>query len=185
MHKNYQNSLLFVTVVFFLIGIVNISFSIIGLLCFIIPFVLFKKYKEQVWCKYYCPRAGLFIAVMSRISLRKKLPKFLKSSRAKKIVLVYFVLNVFFALMSTIMVTLGRMEPIDHVRFLMAFRAPFTLPQMINLDIAPMLIHLGYRIYSIMFTSTVIGLLLGFVYMPRTWCTICPVMSLTSGKKLL
>jgi len=185
MVKNYQNSLFIITLLFFILGMIHISLSIIGLLCFIIPFAQYMVYKEQRWCKYYCPRAGLFTAILRRISLQKKLPKFLKAPRAKKVVLVYFAINIFFATMSTIMVTLGRIEPIDYVRFLIAFRAPFTLPQFLEWNIAPPFIHLGYRVYSIMFTSTIIGLILGFIFMPRTWCTICPVMTLTSTKRKL
>lgn len=180
---NYQTSLFFVTIAFFILGMFHISLSLIGLLCFTIPFVQYAIYKDRVWCKSYCPRAGLFTKLLGKISLKKPLPKFLKGSRIKTIVLVYFGVNLFFIIMSTIMVTLGRVEPMEYVKFLIVFRAPFTLPQLFDIALLPTIMHLSYRIYSMMFTSTVIGLILGFIYMPRTWCTMCPVMTLTSKAK--
>jgi hypothetical protein len=178
--ENYQDSLFVITLLFFLVGMIHISLAMVGALCFIIPFVQYKKYKQQVWCKYYCPRAGLFSMLLSKISLKRKMPKWMTGQKIKKIVLVYFTINVFFATMSTLMVSLGRMPEMDYVRFLIVFRAPFTLPQMLDFYVPTGMIHLGYRLYSIMFTSTTIGLILGFLYVPKAWCVICPVRTLTS-----
>jgi len=41
-------------------------------------------------------------------------------------------------------------------------------------------VHLGFRVYSMMFTTTIIGLLLGYLYRARTWCAICPMGALSS-----
>lgn len=178
--NNYQTSLFYITIAFFVLGMIHISLSLIGLLCFIIPFIQYAVYKDRIWCKYYCPRAGLMTRLLSKISLKKPLPKFLKGSHIKTIVLTYFAINLFFVTMSTLMVTLGRVSPMEFVKFLILFRLPFELPQLFSFTLHPTLMHLSYRIYSMMFTSTVIALVLGFIYMPRTWCTMCPIMTLTS-----
>lgn len=178
--KNHQDTFFVITILFFILGIINISLSIIGILCFVIPFIQYYIYKEKVWCKYHCPRAGLFNKLLRKISLKKKIPKLFTTRRVKEIVVIYFAINIFFAIMSTIMVTVGRIEPIDYVRFLIIFKAPFTLPQLLSLHAPDALLHFGYRIYSMMFTSIAIGLILGFVYKPRTWCIICPIQTLTT-----
>ncbi len=180
--KDYKNSLYWVTLLFFALGMIHISFSVIGLLCFTLPFYQYYKHKDKVWCKYYCPRAGLFNMLLTQISLKKPMPKWLKGKRIKKIVVIYFAINVFFATMSTIMVSLGKVPPFDYVRVLMVFRAPFTLPQLLDLSLPNGFIHFSYRIYSMMFTSVIIGLTLGFIYKPRTWCAICPIQTLTTKK---
>lgn len=179
--KNYQTSLFFVTILFFFMGMIHISLSLFGLFCFTIPFIQFFTYKDRIWCKYYCPRAGFMTTLLSKISLRKPIANFLKGANIKKIVLYYFGINLFFITMSTVMVSLGRVAPMDYVKFLIAFRVPIDLPQFFQISLPPSIIHLSYRIYSMMFTSTVIGLILGFIYMPRTWCTICPIMTLTNN----
>lgn len=180
---NYQNTLFFITILFFIIGIVHISFAIIGLACFIIPFILFGIYKEKIWCKFYCPRAGLFSRIIGKISLKKKIPKFITSKRMKNGVLIYFGINMFFVLMSTLMVALGKIAPLNEIRFLIAFTLPINLPQLLTISPPSVLMHLGYRVYSIMLTSTTIGIVLGIIFAPRTWCIICPIQSLTTPQK--
>jgi polyferredoxin len=85
--------------------------------------------------------------------------------------------------MSTIMVSIGRIAPIEQIRFLIVFGLPINLPQFISTSAPDWLIHFGYRMYSVMFTSTTIGLILGFIYSPRAWCAFCPIRSLTTQKK--
>ncbi|SHH34422.1 hypothetical protein [Clostridium grantii] len=180
---NYQDSFFIITILFFILGMIHISFSILGFLCFITPFVLFGIYKDKIWCKYYCPRAGFFMRFLSKISLKKKLPKVLKTEGFKRGVVIYFIINLFFVTMSTIMVSLGKVAPMGEIRFMILFTMPFDLPQLLNISLPNGIIHLGYRMYSIMFSSTIVGLILGILYAPRTWCTICPVQTLTTVKK--
>jgi hypothetical protein len=120
--------------------------------------------------------------IFGKIGLRKKLPNWIKNGKGKEIVLYYFGVNLLFATMSTIMVSLGRIDPIDHVRFLMLFEIPIVLPQILTYSAPSPAIHLGYRVYSMMLTSTIIGSVLAFFYLPRTWCMICPIQTLTTKK---
>jgi hypothetical protein len=74
------------------------------------------------------------------------------------------------------MVALGRIDIVDKVKFLIAFKLPWDIPQLLNITFVPSwAVHLSFRIYSMMFTTTVLGLLFGWLYAPRTWCTICPI----------
>ncbi|PKM66490.1 MAG: hypothetical protein CVU95_10940 [Firmicutes bacterium HGW-Firmicutes-2] len=182
MRRNVQNQLFFVTILFFILGIFHISLAVFGLICFILPFYQYFRYKDKLWCKYYCPRAGIFTVIFGKIGLRKKLPNWIKNGKGKEIVLYYFGVNLLFATMSTIMVSLGRIDPIDHVRFLMLFEIPIVLPQILTYSAPSPAIHLGYRVYSMMLTSTIIGSVLAFFYLPRTWCMICPIQTLTTKK---
>jgi hypothetical protein len=74
--KNVQNQLFWITILFFILGIINISLAVLGALCFIIPFLQYVKYHDQVWCKFYCPRAGFFSQVIKRINIGLQPPKF-------------------------------------------------------------------------------------------------------------
>lgn len=176
-----HDKLFFITILFFILGIINISLSIIGITCFIIPFILYIKHKNKVWCKYYCPRAGLLQKIFTNIGLKLKLPNLLKSTNIKNIIVIYFIINLLIITMSTIMVSIGRISPIEQVRFLIVFKLPISLPQFINFSIGNSFVHLGYRIYSMMFSTTIIGFILGFLFMPRTWCKICPINTLTTS----
>lgn len=77
------------------------------------------------------------------------------------------------------MVGLGRMEPMIYLRYLIAFKIPFGLPQLFAWDTPNVLLHLGYRFYSMMLTTTTVGLFLGTLYRPRAWCNICPIQNFT------
>lgn len=177
--KNIQNQIFAVTLLFFVLGFIHISFSIVGFLCFIVPFIQYYKYKDKIWCKYVCPRAGYFNQVISKLNIGLKPPKFFSRLGVKKAVVIYFGANLFFVMMSTIMVSIGRIEPIEQIRFLILFPLPFNMPQLIDLLVMPPFTHLGYRVYSMMFSSVIIGSVLGIIYRPRTWCSICPVSTLT------
>ena len=172
--------IVWITLLFFALGFIHISLSLLGLICFILPFIQYIKYKEKVWCKYYCPRAGYFNFFLSKISLGLKPIKLLRGKNFKKGVITYFAINIFFVIMSTIMVSLGKIAPIEQIRFLIIFGLPIKLPQLLNIEVLPNLLHLSYRVYSMMFTSIVIGTILGILYKPRFWCGICPINTLTS-----
>lgn len=172
-----------ITILFFLLGFVHITFSLLGLICMGLPFLLLSITKEKRWCKRYCPRASLFVNVIAKYSLKRRIPKVLTKQRTKQIVLLYFGFNLFISIMSTIMVSLGRIEPIEMLRFLIVFPISWDLPQLLNVLVPDHLLHLSYRIYSMMMTTTIIGLVFGLLYMPRTWCVICPIQTLTTVKR--
>lgn len=178
--KNIQNQLFGITLMVLLLGLIHISLAIIGALCFVIPFVLYLRYRDKVWCKYVCPRAGYFNRVIGKISLNRKPPRFMTKSFFKDAVVTYFTVNLIMVIMSTVMVSLGRIYPLEQLRFLIIFPVNLELPQLLNFQVAPPILHLGYRVYSMMLSSLTIGSILGILYRPRTWCAICPVNTLTT-----
>ena len=48
------------TILFFILGVVHISFALLGFICMVTPFVLYLKTGKKLWCQIYCPRAALF-----------------------------------------------------------------------------------------------------------------------------
>ncbi|MDF2519449.1 MAG: hypothetical protein K0R84_77 [Clostridia bacterium] len=181
MKINWTKYLYIFTILFFALGIFNITFAWLGFICMILPFVLLIRDKKKTWCQKYCPRASLLSAVYrGRKSKGRRTPEWLAKVDAKTFFLAYFGANLFILMMSTIMVFRGRIEAMDHVRFLIAFQLPWDIPQLINVpNIPDWAVHLSFRVYSMMFTTTVIGLILGWFYAPRTWCTICPINTLS------
>lgn len=180
--RNIQNNLFFVTIAVLLVGMVNITFTLVGLSCFILPFYFYFKDKDKTWCKKICPRAGMFSRLVSKVSLGKKPPKWLTGKRAKQIAVGYFAFYLLFVTFTTTRVALGLMPPVEQFRFVMVVKMP-ELPQLMSFSTPAWVAHLSYRIYSMLFSSTVIGVTLGILYKPRTWCAICPVSTLTPIKK--
>lgn len=172
--------LFIITLSYFALGFVNITMAMAALLCMIIPFILLYRNREKVWCKKYCPRAD-YLSLFRVFNSGFKTPRWLTDEKMKKIVFQYFCINMFFIIMSTFMVYSGNFQPILNVRFLIAFQFPGVFPQLWNIPAVPdALTHFSFRLYSIMFTSTVLGTLLAILFKPRTWCAICPINTISS-----
>ena len=99
----------------------------------------------------------------------------------KWIMLIYFGISLTFITMSTVRVGMGFSPALEYLRFLIVIPLPFEMPQLIIFEGLPSwLTHLSYRFYSMMLTTTFIGVILSLVYKPRTWCTICPISTISS-----
>ena len=170
-----------ITISFFLLGFINIHFSLLGIVCMTLPIILLLKNRKKTWCQHYCPRASLYTTCgKSKKWAFRNTPRYFIKGNLKWIMLAYFGISLFFILMSTLGVARGMRLPMNHLRFLIIIPLPFEMPQLLDImNIAPWLTHLSYRFYSMMMTTTVLGLILALVYKPRTWCTICPIATVS------
>lgn len=170
--------LFIITIVYFLLGFVSILFGLLAVFCIGIPFVMLAYTKRKRWCQSYCPRASL-LSTLGKKERWKPTPKWFREGTIKRFMLWYFGLNLLFIVGSTTRIYLGRMEPLAFLR-LFIFIPLFPLPQLLPVEMAPFLLHLSYRMYSMMLSSTLMGLVLARVYRPRIWCSVCPVGTLSN-----
>ncbi len=178
--RNVQQDLYFITIFTLLVGLININLTLLGLACFIMPFYFYFKYKDKIWCKYICPRSGLFTKVVSKVNLGKKSPKWLMSKYTKYGVLTYFIVFMLFAVVTTVLVSMDLRVANQQVKFLALVKIPFI--QVFEYQVNDWMTNLSYSIYSMLFTSTIIGVTLGVIYKPKTWCIVCPISTLTTKK---
>jgi len=178
--RNHKYLFLF-TIFFFLLGFMNIHFSLFGIVCMTLPIILVLKDRKKTWCQNYCPRASLYTTCgKSKKWSSHKTPRFFIKGNMKWIMLAYFGISLTIILMSTLGVARGVKLPMEYLRFLIVIPLPFDMPQLFDImNIAPWLTHLSYRFYSMMMTTTFLGLILAMVYKPRTWCTICPIATVS------
>jgi hypothetical protein len=168
--------LFLITISFFLFGFINIHFSLLGIVCMTLPIILLLKNHKKTWCQGYCPRASLYTTCgKSRKWTGLKTPQSFMKGNIKWIMLAYLGISLTFILMSTLGVARGMKQPMEYLRFLILIPLPFEIPQLFTItNISPWLTHLSYRFYTMMMTTTLLGLILAMIYKPRTWCTICP-----------
>lgn len=172
--------LFLITIFYFALSFINIHFAILGLICMFAPFVLLFKNKKKTWCQNYCPRSSLYTVCGKLKKISNKAPSFLTKGGMKWIILTYFSISLLMIIISTAKVAMGMIEPIKTLKFLMLVPIPAELPQLIEFsNVAPWFTHFAYRFYSMMMTTTVLGLILAVLYKPRTWCTICPISTLS------
>ena len=123
---NLQDFSCLYTLAIFGLSMLHIGFALLGLACYAGAVGFYLVNKDKTWCTKICPRASFLNKTLSKISLHKKLPKNLTHQKVKSFFVWYMSLNFFLASMSTIMVALGRIDGLLHVRLFMAFQAPFT-----------------------------------------------------------
>lgn len=168
------------TIFYFLLGLVNIHFAYLALGCMIVPFILLINKGKNVWCSGICPRAD-YLSLFRFINFRLKVPKWLLGNKMINNIFVYFCINIIFITMSTFMVKTGRILPIDKIRLFIVFQLPIDIPQIIVTPFdSSVLLHLAFRLYSLMLSSTLLGTFLAILFKPRTWCVICPIKTLSN-----
>lgn len=167
-----------ITLLYFGLGFISISLSLLAIFCFVTPFIIAYFTRTHAWCTSYCPR-GFFFSVLGKSGRGKAAPEKLVQTRFKKAVLTYFIVNLTFITLSTAGVASGNIEPMDYIRLFIVIPTYIRLPQVIEIaSLPPALLHLSYRFYSIMLSSTLFGTALALLYKPRTWCTLCPVRTI-------
>jgi hypothetical protein len=174
--------LFIITIIYFALGFVNILTALSAVFCMAIPFILLSRSGKKLWCQHYCPRASLISLIGKPRARWRRLPKMFTDGYLRKIMLWYFGLNLLFITGSTIQIAMGTMEPMEHVRLFIALPLPGPLPQLLAIPavIPGWLSHLSYRFYSMMLSSTLLGIAFSRIYRPRAWCAVCPVGSLSN-----
>jgi len=177
--KNHKY-LFVITLLYFALGFVNIHFALLGFVCMFLPLILLFKNKKKTWCQGYCPRAGLYSSCGKCSKSSRKTPDFFVKGSMKWIMLAYFLFSLFNIISSTVKVGLNKMQTTEAVRILTFIPVTKNLPQLFEIEnIQPWITQLSYSFYSMMLTTTILGLILAFVYKPRTWCTICPISTVS------
>ena len=168
-----------ITIGFFLLSFINIHLALLGIFCILGALLSLLIAGDKVWCKVWCPRIQLYKVVKGK-SGGLKAPRFFTTGDMKWILLGYFLSALLLITFSTILVAMGRIQPMLYPRFLVVVPIPLELPQLLPLENLPTWIsHLSYRIFSMMSTTTLLGLLVTLIWKPRTWCLICPIGTLS------
>ncbi len=155
---------------YFILGMINIQLAIIAALCYMFAFYIMLKTKSKKYCHNYCIRKNSFDILGSLTPSKKVSPHIIKW---KSIFFIYFLVSMTFVVATTVLVAVGKIQPVETVNFLIVIPLPFK--QLFETTIlTPTLVHLSYRFYSMVLTTFIIGSLLAIFYKPRTWCAVCP-----------
>lgn len=169
------------TLIYFLLGFINIAFAYLALVCMTLPFLLLIREKKNRWCGGVCPRAD-YLSFLRFFNVGLKSPSWLLGDKMKGNILMYFCLNMMFIVLSTVAVGQGSMAAIERVRLFIFLEIPREMPQLWKpFLLSPTLSHLAFRLYSVMLSSTILGTVLAVLFKPRSWCAICPVMTLSTN----
>lgn len=179
--KPWYEYLYFVSVTYLVLGIFNILFAWLGVICFIIPLVMSMSGGGKTYCNKYCGRGKLFTLLSKKYNLsrNKPLPKFLKTNWFRYGFLTFFMTMFGIMLFNTYLVFSGASGLKEVIKLLWTFKVPW---EWVNTSIvSPWVAQFAFGFYSMMLTSTIIGLVSMFLYKPRSWCVYCPMGTMTQG----
>jgi hypothetical protein len=183
--KAWHEYLWIVSIVYLLLGIFNILFAWVGLICFTIPLIISLSGGGKTYCNTYCGRGQLFklFGNKFKLSRNKSMPKFFRSKWFRYGFLVFFLVMFVNMLFSTYLVLNGTNGLKEVVTLLWTLKMPW---QWVDTSfVSPWIAQFAFGFYSIMLTSTILGAITMVLYKPRSWCVYCPMGTATQGISIL
>lgn len=180
--KHWYEYLWIASLAYLVLGFFNILFAWLGLLCFFIPLLISIIKGNKSYCNRYCGRGQLLQMLGNKyhLSRNKNMPKFLKSTWFRYSFLIFFLTMFMNMLFSTYLVFQEVHSLKEVVTLLWTFRLPWQFAYHGTI-LAPWVAQFAFGFYSIMLTSTILGVVTMLLYKPRSWCIYCPMGTMTQG----
>lgn len=178
--KKWYDYLWIVSAAYLILGFFNILFAWMGLLCFFIPLLIAIFGGDKMYCNKFCGRGQLFDLLGNKLGLSWKndIPKFLRSKWFRYGFLIFFFIMFFNMLFSTYLVFEGTRNLKEVVTLLWTIKLPWNWAYH-GTAVAEWVAQFAFGFYSVMLTSTVLGLITMILYKPRSWCVYCPMGTMT------
>lgn len=178
--KHWYDYLWVVFLTYLVLGFFNILFAWLGLLCFFIPLIISLVKGTKGYCNRYCGRGQLLGLLGGRFGLSRKhdIPAWMKSKGFRYGFLIFFLVMFLQMLWNTWLVFSGVRELRQAVTLLWTFRVPWHWAYH-QTWLPPAAAQFAFGFYSIMLTSTILGIVTMVLFKPRSWCVYCPMGTMT------
>ena len=178
MKKKRWNDYLWIwTILYFALGFFNILFAWLGLIDFLVPLFVAVFGGGKAFCNHYCGR-GQLLQQCGKCSLNRKAPGFLASKWFRYGFLVFFLSMFGNMIFQTYLVAAGARNLGEVIKLLWMFRVPWDWAYTAG-TVSDWIAQFSFGFYSLMLTSTIIGLVVNTLFKPRTWCSFCPMGTMT------
>ena len=178
--KHWYDYLWIFSSIYLILGFVNIIFAWIGLICFFVPLAISIVKGNKAYCNKYCGRGQLFNLLGNKLKLSRNrdIPKFIRSKWFRYGFLTFFMVMFANMLFSTYLVFEGSRNFKEVVTLLWTIKMPWQWAYHGTL-VSPWVVQFAFGFYSVMLTSTVLGLITMILFKPRSWCVYCPMGTMT------
>ncbi len=176
--KKWNDYLWIASLTYLILGLFNILFAWLGLICFIAPLTIALVKGNKSYCNNYCGRGQLLTIAGKKLSLNREIPSFLRSKWFRYGFLTFFMTMFSLMLYSTFKVFQGN-DLKQVITILWTFKLPWNWVDVSN--VSPYIAQFAFGFYSIMLTSTILGFITMFLFRPRSWCVYCPMGTMTQG----
>lgn len=180
--KKWYEYLWILTPVYLSLGLFNILFAWLGMAAFILPLLIALFGGGKAYCNRYCARGQLFQLIGGSwgLSRKKNPPKFLYSKWFRYGFLAFFMTMFILMIVNTAQVFSGAADVKQVVTLLWTFKLPWQFAYHGDW-LSPGVSQFAFGFYSVMLTSTVLGLITMLLFKPRSWCMYCPMGTMTQG----
>lgn len=177
--KHWYNYLWVLSALYIVMGFFNILFAWVGLLCFFIPVIIAVATGHKSYCNKYCGRGQLFDLLGNQLgfSRNRDIPAWMRSPYFRYGFLTFFMVMFLNMLTVTWLVFSGVGSLRQVVTLLWTIRLPWHWAY--TALVTPWVAQFAFGFYSVMLTSTVLGLVTMLAYKPRSWCVYCPMGTMT------
>ena len=178
--KKWYDYLWIFSTIYLLLGFVNILFAWLGLICFITPLAISIINGNKGYCNRYCGRGQLFSMLGGRFGLSRKkdMPRWMVSPWFRYGFLTFFMIMFGLMLWNTYLVFADVKSLKQVITLFWTFKVPWNWAYhgtLFSTGVA----QFAFGFYSIMLTSTLLGLLTMVLFKPRSWCVYCPMGTMT------
>ena len=176
--KRWFDYLWIVSSVYLALGFFNILFAWLGMICFFTPLLISVAGGGKAYCNRYCGRGQLFELLGNRLGMSRKKnpPEFLRSAWFRYGFLIFFMTMFGMMLYVTYLVFAGA-DLKQVVTLLWVFKLPWWWTS--TAFVSPWIAQFAFGLYSVMLTSTFLGLVTMVLFKPRSWCVYCPMGTMT------
>ena len=181
MKKKRWNDWLWIwTIIYFGLGFFNILFAWLGMIDFLVPLAIAIFGGGKAFCNRYCGRGQLFgvIGEKAKLSRNMPTPKWMYSKFFRYGFLVFFLSMFGIMVFQTYLVAGGAATLSEALKLFWTFKVPWGWTYTAGTT-ADWIAQYSFGFYSMMLTSTLIGLIVMALYKPRSWCTFCPMGTMT------
>lgn len=178
--KHWYDYLWIWTILYFALGFFNILFAWLGMIDFLLPVLLAVFGGNKWFCNNLCGRGQLFMKLGSdcKCSRNKLAPGWMSSKWFRHGFLVFFLLMFGNMIFQTYLVASGAGSLKEVVKLFWTFKVPWGWAYTAG-NIPDWIAQFSFGFYSLMLTSALIGLIVMALYRPRTWCSFCPMGTMT------
>ncbi|KAJ51276.1 polyferredoxin [Clostridium tetanomorphum] len=180
-NKKVRDYLWIASLIYLFLGLFNIVFAWLGMICFLVPLFISIFGGGKAYCNNYCGR-GQLLDIMGKklkLSRNKRIPNFLRTKAFRYGFLMFFLVMFSIMIFNTYLVFAGNKELGEVITLLWIWKLPWNW---VNTSFVPSWIaQFAFGFYSLMLTSNILGVITMILYKPRSWCVYCPMGTMTQG----
>lgn len=179
--KPFWQYLWVLSALYLILGFFNILFAWLGLICFIVPLLISFFGGGKSYCNKYCGRGQLLdlLGTTLKLSRNKPMPTWMKHKYFRYGFLTFFMIMFINMLFNTYLVFNGTQSLNQVITLLWTFKLPWHFANLTT--VTPWISQFAFGFYSIMLTSTILGVITMALYKPRSWCIYCPMGTMTQS----